>query len=107
MTENIPMLIGHEHGQVVMKFMALLDRVDIDPERAIDIAEALAAAAFEARDGVQPVGHALKAELADRQREVIGNRFAVILNSTREDRLVTNQKLAQELADIALREVYS
>lgn len=103
-----------DHGKVVVLFSekvefnkpTRIDRWEMDPKECLDITEAMATAAFEARDGVKPVGEALKAELVERHRQTLNTRLALVLNSTRENRTVGNEKLAQQLVDICLAQVF-
>ena len=106
MTGNVEMIVGPDSGKVIVKFKAPVDLVEFEPENAITIAEALTAAAFEAREGLKPVGDALKAELVERHRKVLYQRIATVLNSTREDRLITHAALSRQLVDICLREIF-
>ena len=100
------MVIGHENGMVVQKFKGAVDRVDYEPENAISVAEALTSNAFEARDGMKPVGDTLKAELVERHRKKLYNRLGLVLNSTRENRTISNSNLARQLVDICLSEIF-
>lgn len=100
------MLIYHENGMVVQRFKRRMDEIRYEPENAIDVARAMTDNAFEARDGVKPVGDTLKAELIERHRKTLQTRVALILNSKREDRTVSNLKLAQQLVDVCLSEIF-
>ena len=100
------MAIGQENGLVVQRFQEALEEVRYDPDSAITIAEALTRAAFEARDGVMPVSDALKSDLVERHRATLYRRLEIILNSERDDRLITNGKLARQLVDVCLSEVF-
>lgn len=103
---KVEMVIGHENGQVFMRLKKRMDLILFDPQNAIDVAGAMADHAFESRDGVKPVGGALKAELVERHRKTLQTRIALILNSTRENKVVTNQKLAQQIVDACLAEIF-
>ena len=103
---NVEMAIGPDSGKVIVKFKAPVDLVEFEPDNAIAVAEAMTKAAFESRDGVKPVGDALKAEIVERHRKTLYRRLEIVLNSKREDRLFTNQQLARELVDICLKEVF-
>jgi hypothetical protein len=100
------MAIGTEDGLVVQRFNEPLEEVRYDPDSAITIAEALTRAGFEARDGAMPVADALKAELIERHRSVLYRRIEILLNGSRDDRLITNANLARQLVDICLGEVF-
>jgi len=107
--------IGVVDKQVVLLFSAKpdfsspmpVDRWVLDPRECLDISEAMATAAFTAREELKPVGPALKAELVERHRMKLTQRLALVLNSTRENKKVSNGKLAQELVEIMLKEVFS
>ena len=103
---KVEMAIGPDSGKVILKFKAPVDLVEFEPQNALDIAEALSKAAFESRDGVKPVGDTLKAEIVERHRKTLYNRLAVVLNSTRENKTISNLNLARQLADICLKEVF-
>ena len=103
---NVEMLIGQEKGQVVQRFKEALSEVRYDPENAINVAEAMTRAAFEARDGLKPVGDALKGELIERHRMTLTQRVSLMLNSLREDRTKTNGQIAKQIVDTCLAEVF-
>jgi hypothetical protein len=103
---KIEMLISHDNGKVIQKFKAPVDVVEYDPENAITIAEALTSNAFEARDGVKPVGDTLKAELVERHRRVLTQRLKVLLGSTRENKTISNDRLAQIMVETCMKEVF-
>lgn len=95
-----------EIRRVVQKFKQPMDHVLYDPDNAITLAERIAAAAYEVREGGPPVGPALKAELADRHRRTLIRRLTVMLNSTREDKKISNSKLSQIVVETCLKEVF-
>lgn len=103
---KVEMVIGHEGGKVFQRFKKRMEVVLYDPENAIDVARAITDHAFECRDGVKPVGDTLKAELIERHRKTLTTRISLILNSTRENRTVSNLKLAQQLVEICLAEIF-
>jgi len=103
---NIEMIIAPEDGQVVMRFKEPVEFVVFDPQNMIDIATALTDAAFEARDGLKPVGDTLKAELIERHRMTLTHRFSRMIATMREDKKVSTGKLAQELVDASLKEIF-
>lgn len=105
-SENINMVVGHENGKVFLKFERAVDVVVFDPQNMIDIAGALTDAAFEARDGLKPVGDTLKAELVERHRMKLTTRFAHMLRTMRLDKKRSDGQVAKELVDIALGEIF-
>lgn len=103
---NVEMVIGVDKGQVIQRFKEPLMEVRYDPENMISVAEAMTKAAFEARDGIKPVGDALKAELVERHRMTLTQRVSLMLNSLRDDKTKTNGVLAKTLVDAMLAEVF-
>lgn len=86
------------------------DRTDhymVDPEGALAMAECLSAMAFEADTGLKPVGDTLKAELVKKHREKLTPRLALMLNTLRENKRVSNEQLAQQMMDAFCSEVFS
>lgn len=67
----------------------------------------LADLAFEQDTSLKPAGPALKAELVDRHRKKLTDRFALMLNSLRERKTVPNRKLARDLVDTALTDIFT
>ena len=107
MSENVNIAVRASKGQVALVFPHPLERIDIKPEVAIDIAEAIAAAAFECNNpGVKPVGDVLKAELIERKRKQLIVTLAHSFNSLREDRNVSHLTLAQHCVETCFREVF-
>lgn len=104
--EPVEMAILVENGKVIQKFQHAVEYVEYEPENLLTICEALCAAAFEARDGIKPVGNTLKAELVERHRMTLTTRIAVMLNSLREDKTKSNGALAKTLVDTCLSEVF-
>ncbi len=102
----VEMMILVENGKVIQKFQHSVEFVEYDPENLLTICEAFARAAFEARDGMKPAGNTLKAELIERHRMTLTQRIAVMLNTLRDDKTLTNGKLARTLVDTCLKEVF-
>lgn len=73
---------------------------------ALSFASLLADLAMEVETGLKAPA-ALKQELIERHRSTLTNRIAVVLNSTREKKTVSNKGLAKQLVEIALKEVFS
>ena len=107
-------MIGAEKGKVKLLFSKSMTSLEpanitewnIDAVNAGPIAESIAAAAFEADASLKPVGPALKATIVDRHRMKLTQRFALVLNSERANKLKSNGILARDLVDIALAEVF-
>jgi hypothetical protein len=72
---------------------------------ALRFSTLLADLAFEADTGLKAAGPALKAELIERHRRTLTRRLEVVMNSQREQRTVSNHKLAKEMVEICLKEV--
>lgn len=104
--ERVEIAIRSEDGLVILKFDRDVGYIEIDPTNCLDICEAMATAAFESRDGVKPVGKALKSELIERHRMKLTQRIALILNGSRENLTLTNGRLAQQLVEVMLKEVF-
>ena len=109
MTTQSPVSIAvkHEAGLVVLKFDRDVDYIEIEPQNALDIVEAISAAAFEARDGMKPLGPALKASLIERHRDVLIPRVSLMLGSMREDKLKSNGDIALRVIDSVFSEIFS
>ena len=102
------------NGKVVLKFFREgttesrnVQQIELDHQNAIDIARGMTDAAWELRDGVKPVGDSLKAELIERHRDTLRPRLNIMLNSTRENKTVTNGKLAMSIIDVIFSEIFS
>lgn len=85
---------------------AMTDNMRMDPETALLSAQMITDMAFEADESIKPVGPALKANLVEKHRSVLGPRIATVLNSTREKKTITNDQLAKQLLDIFCAEVF-
>lgn len=73
---------------------------------ALTLSSLLADLAFEVDSGLK-IPEAMKKELVARHRVTLLNRIRVVLNSTRETKVITNQMLAQQLVDLMSAEVFS
>jgi hypothetical protein len=104
--KGVEMIVGQDKGYVVLKFKEPVDLVEFEPQNAIDVAMAMTDAAFECRDGVKPAGETLKAELIERHRMTLTNRFAKMIGTMRMDIKRTDGKMAQELVEAALKEIF-
>jgi hypothetical protein len=83
------------------------DHMMLDPQGALLAAECMSAMAFEADTGLKPVGEVLKVELVQKHREKLAPRLALMLNSMRENKRITNQQLAKQMLDAFCSEVFS
>ncbi len=106
--------IGLDNGKVVVLFStdvhgrvpANMSIWEVDPRECLRSSEELATLAFEADSGLKPVGPALKATLIENHRMKLTQRFSVILNSLRHDKVKSNGQIAQNLVDVALKEIF-
>lgn len=74
---------------------------------ALTFSTLLADLAFEAETGLKAAGSAVKAELIERHRAKLADRLTVVLGSVRERKTTSNRKLAKQMVDIVLAEVFS
>ena len=105
--ENTNMVVDMQDGKVILHFEKPMKDVIFDPENCINVACAMTDAAFECRDGVKPASDTLKAELIERHKRTLINRLELVMRSKREEKLLSHRKLAQELVEICLNEVFS
>ena len=103
---SVQMAIGIEGGKVIQRFKEPMLEVQYDPQNAIVIAGAIADAAFECRDGVKPVAGALKTELIERHRDVLIQRFPLVLRSL-IDSGKSDGYIAKELINICFKEIFT
>lgn len=104
--KGVEMVVGQEKGHVILKLKEPVDLIEFEPQNAIDVAMAMTDAAFECRDGVKPAGETLKAELIERHRVTLTNRFTMMINTMRMDIKRPDGKMAQELVEAALKEIF-
>lgn len=97
---------GVKDGKVIVEFNQTINSIEMDPANAIDISEALAAAAFECGTGLKPAGPALKASLVEKHRMDLTARLALMLNSMRGNKALSNGKLAQEMVEACLKAIF-
>jgi len=74
---------------------------------ALDIGQMVIDMAFEADTGLKPLGPAAKAELVRKHREKLIPRVAMMMNSLRHKRTVSNDALARQIMDVVCAEVFS
>ncbi len=100
-------LLFSEEDQSKNKVPAYTSNFLLSASDALAFSTLLADLAFEADTGLKSAGPALKAELVDRHRTVLINRLSTMMNSQRENRLITNNGLAKQLVDVVLSEIFS
>jgi hypothetical protein len=100
-------LLFSEKDQKGDKVAAYTSNFLLSASDALKFSTLLADLAFEADTGLKAAGPALKSELVDRHRKTLINRISTMLNSQRENRLLTNNGLAKQLVDVMLSEVFS
>jgi len=103
---NVEMIIDKREGMVIQRFKHPVEEVVYEPQNAIDVARAITDAAFEARDGMKPVGDTLKAELVERHRFTLTNRLALMLGTLRRDNKKTDGQVAQAMVEACLKEIF-
>ncbi len=91
---------------MILKFDRDVGHIEVEPQNMLDMAECMVAAAFEARDGIKPVGKALKASLIEKHRDVLIPRLALMLRGMREDKLKTDGYIALRIMDIVCNEIF-
>lgn len=106
MSESIDIAVGTLNDKVVLKFPHAIEYVELDAQNCMDISEAMASAAFEIKHGLPAAGPALKAELVEKHRMQLTQVIAFNLNSTREDKTISNGRLAQDVVETCLKAVF-
>ena len=103
--------VGVEDNKIVLKIgrvyesnVDILCIVPIDIQNALDIAEAIAAKAFECRGEIPTASKALKADLAEKHAKKLVPRVSHMLRSLSNKPL---QYRAQEVVAACLTEVFS
>lgn len=102
----VQVAVGKDVGMVVIKFDRDINYLELNPEPALDFAEAISKEAFEARDGVKLAGPALKAGLIEKHKLKLTPRIALLLNSLREDKTKTNQYLSEQIISTIFSEIF-
>lgn len=106
MQNDIEMVLYIDGESIVQRFNRSLSEVRYDPENLLVVVEEMAKLAFEAKEGLKPVGSALKAELVEKHREKLIPRLAVMLGSMRENKKYSNGQIAVALMDAVCREIF-
>jgi hypothetical protein len=114
---DIEMAVAARDGQVHLLFNeqdgAGQKRPAYTPNFLLSASDALAFStlladlAFEADTGLKAAGPALKAELIERHRVKLTDRLTVVLNTAREKKATSNRRLAKQMIDIMLAEVFA
>ena len=86
---------------------AMTDNMLLTPETALVAAQCMTDMAFEADASIKPIGPALKASMVEKHRSVLIPRIASMMNSLRENKLVSNDQLAVQIMDRVCSEVFS
>ncbi len=107
MTDPVQIAIKNERGLVILKFDRDVSYIEIEPQNCLDVAEAMVENAFEARDGMKPVGPALKASLIESHRDKLVPRLTLMLASMRENRSKTDGYIAMQMVDAVFSEIFS
>lgn len=104
---NVSIAVKHERGLVILKLDRDVNYIEIEPQNCLDIVEAMSAAAFEARDGIKPVGPALKASLIEKHRDKLVPRITLMLAALREDKKRSDGYIALQIVDAIFSEIFS
>lgn len=99
-------LLFNEQGEDGQPRPAYTPNFLLSASDALTFSALLADLAFEADTGLKAVGPAQKAELIERHRVKLVDRLTVVLNSQREKKTTTNRKLAKQVVDIVLADVF-
>ena len=102
--EPVQIAIKSEKGNVILAFNRNVDYIEMEPENALAIAEAITNQAFECKEGVLPVGETLKASLVEKHREKLSPRITLMLSGM--DALSNGQK-SLKIVDAMCSEVFS
>jgi len=106
----VEMVVGHEAGKVFVQFREPMQRIDFDPRNVIEIAAALTDHAAQVQSGkpgaLPDIDQVTVSAVIERHRMTLTQRFAVVLNSSRDKQRVSNGQLGKELAEIALKEIF-
>ena len=83
------------------------DNFDLPVKDAAKFAQLVTDLAFEEDTGLKPASETLKAELIERHRTTLTQRVAVMLGTIREDKRLSNGKVAQDIVEACLREIFN
>ena len=100
----VELAIKNDNGMVIIQLSRLVNYVEIDPDNALKIAEAITDSAFEAMHKVKPLGDTLKAALVEKHREKLIPRISLMLKGM--NNLSDGQK-SIKIVDAVCSEVFS
>lgn len=109
--ESIDVGIAAIQGKVVLKWEAPTNLIVFDPQNAAQIAEQIAASAFEAfhgrpaRNDISHLHAQMRNKVTEQVRVFLIKRVEVMLGSTRYSPRWPNEKLAAEIVDNILTKV--
>ena len=86
---------------------AEVDNMRIPPDQAVAMAQVLTDLAFEADTSLKPVAPTLKASLVEKHRQKLIPRIVLMLNTLRENKHFSNEKIATQVMDAVCSEVFS
>ena len=103
--KSVELAIKDDSGNVIIQLSRLVNVVDIDPDNALLIAEALTAAAFKCKNMVDPLGDTLKASLVEKHRDKLIPRVTLMMQNF-APHLSPGQKTVQ-IVDTIFAEIFS
>ena len=116
-SEDLDMQIAAREGKIVLLFSrkdsdgnrqpALVDHFSFPARDASDMMQMLGDLAFEIDGTLKPAGDAVKVALVQRHKDKLVPRIAMVLQTLREDKKLSNGQLAIKLIDIIFSEVFS
>ena len=105
--KSVVMLFSRKNDDGGDLVPAMTDNMVLDPATAMVCAQTLVDMAFEADSSIKPIGPALKASMIEKHRSVLIPRIASMMNTLRENKLVSNDQLAVQIMDRVCAEVFS
>ncbi len=103
---KVDMTLYINQGKVIQRFEHSMEEVVYEPTNARAVAMTLCDLAFEADTGMKAAGDTIKADLIERHRMTCTQRGANMLGTMRSDVKVTNGRLAQDLVEMVLKEIF-
>ena len=89
------------HKKVILEFPYPSERVILDPQTALGVANAISESAYIAETGVHP-SNSLKQNVVDIKHKKLSARFAILIGN-RGDK--STKMLGKQLADVACSEL--
>lgn len=105
--ENVSVAVKCNGPLVVMAFDRDIGFLELQPDQAVSIAEAITASAFEADTSLKPVGDTLKAAMVEKHRDKLVPRISLMLGSMRDKKKLSNGQIAVMITDAVCSEVFS